>query len=381
MKTDPWVTWWSHAQRGCGLINQQQPTHQCVNIHRLPEASAIRFRFSNFYDTQDVEITNVTLTYHDQEFPITFQKASTYILHQDETILSDPVDIHCMAKDTLILDYDIITQQACTSGIDVSNDQDIQTDGVVIYLFHGIDIISKDIKGCICVFGDSIVEMAQWTNVLKEMLKEKGYVLINQGISGNRLLKDLQHIQMDASHAYILEGTTAQQKIEEPKIFQHIPITKQCFGKPGIKRLKQEILDTHNHMKAIICAIGINDLYQPGTFCAELLELPTLEEMQQAYTNIWQQIKDSECDLLVVGITSFLASDGASTEKEMMRLALNEWMKQSTLPDGFVAFDDILCDTNHVLFDDVHIGDHLHPNAYGGKKMANKIYQQLEKLL
>lgn len=74
MKTDPWVTWWSHAQRGCGLINQQQPTHQCVNIHRLPEASAIRFRFSNFYDTQDVEITNVTLTYHDQEFPITFQK-------------------------------------------------------------------------------------------------------------------------------------------------------------------------------------------------------------------------------------------------------------------------------------------------------------------
>ena len=68
-------------------------------------------------------------------------------------------------------------------------------------------------------------------------------------------------------------------------------------------------------------------------------------------------------------------------EKEMMRLALNEWMKQSTLPDGFVAFDDILCDTNHVLFDDVHIGDHLHPNAYGGKKMANKIYQQLEKLL
>lgn len=72
MKTDPWVTWWSHAQRGCGLINQQQPTHQCVNIHRLPEASAIRFRFSNFYDTQDVEITNVTLTYHDQEFPITF---------------------------------------------------------------------------------------------------------------------------------------------------------------------------------------------------------------------------------------------------------------------------------------------------------------------
>lgn len=381
MKTDSWVTWWSHAQRGCGLINQNQTTHQCITIHHLPEVSAIRFRFSNFYDIQDVKIANVRLTYHDQVFPVTFQQASTYILHQDETILSDSMDIHILSKDSLILDYDIISLQACTSGIDVSNDQDIQTDGEVIYLFHGMDIISKDIKGCICAFGDSIVEMAQWTNVLKEMLKENGYVLLNHGISGNRLLKDLQHIQMDASHAYILEGTTAQQDIKEPIIFQHIPITKQCFGKPGIKRLKKEILDTHCHMKAIICAIGVNDLYQPGTFCADISELPTLEDMKQAYTNAWQQIKASGCHLLVAGITSFLKSDGASIEKEKMRLALNEWMKQSTVPDGFVAFDDILCDTNHVLFDDVHIGDHLHPNQTGGKKMANKIYQQLEKFL
>lgn len=381
MKTDPWVTWWSHAQRGCGLVNQNQPTHQCVHIHHLPEVSAMRFRFSNFYDTQDVKIEHVRLTYHDQVVPITFQKASTYILHQDETILSDPLDIHITSNDTLTLEYDIVSQQACASGVDVSNDQDIQTDGVLVYLFHGMDIISKDVKGCICAFGDSIVEMAQWTSVLKEMLKEKGYVLINQGISGNRMLKDLQHIQMDASHAYILEGTTVQQDIEKPRIFHHIPMSKQCFGKPGMKRLKKEILDTHCRMKSVICAIGVNDLYQPGTFCADISELPTLEEMKQAYTYMWQQIKDAGCDLLVAGITSFLKSDGGSDEKERMRQDINTWMKQSILPDGFVAFDDILCDENHVLLDDVHIGDHLHPNLTGGKKMAKTIYEELEKFL
>lgn len=381
MKTDSWITCWSHAQRGCGLVQKNDESHQRIEIHHLPYASAIRFRFSNFYDIQTIEIQHAKITWRNKTIPLYFQHTSTYHLASDETILSDPLDINITSSDVLVLEYDIISSHPCTSGIDVSRDKNISTNGTLVYVFHGIDIVSDEIKGCICAFGDSIVELDQWTQVLAPMVKEKGYILINQGISGNRILRDLQHIKIDAAHASILEGTTAKQEIKETVVFDQIPITKQCFGKPGIKRLKKEILDTHCHMRAMICAIGVNDLYQPGTFCADISELPTLLEMQQAYTYMWKEIKDAGSILLAAGITSFLKSDGGSEEKERMRQDVNTWMKQSTLPDGFVAFDDVLCDEHHVLLDEVHDGDHLHPNVIGGKKMAKKIYEQLERFL
>lgn len=87
----------------------------------------------------------------------------------------------------------------------------------------------------------------------------KGYSFIQLGLSGNRLLRQLEAVDLYARN------------------YTNITIDKQCFGIAGIERFQREALECHQ-IKQIMIAIGINDLYQPGTFCAQISELHEIEE-------------------------------------------------------------------------------------------------------
>lgn len=373
-----WTTCWSHAQRGCGLVNQEFQSQQRIMISGI-KAEAIRFRFSNFYDDQTVRLRNGYLLLSDRRIAFGFDGKSEATLCPGDSVVCDAIDLSIAKQDQFVLCYEIDATHPCTSGIDLSRDEHFSTKGVIAYLFHAIDVISSDYKGCICAFGDSIVELDQWTKVLSKLVAEDDYVLVNQGIGGNRLLRELEEVCMDPLHAYVLEGTTASQAIEKPVMFSNIPLTKQCFGKAGLHRFQHDVIDTHANLKAVICAIGVNDLYQPATFCAKESELPTIEELQLGYQQLWNLVPRDKVDLFVAGITSFQLSDGASVQKEQMRLTLNAWM--SEMQECYVGFDDLLCDTSGVLLDEMHDGDHLHPNQKGGAVMAKRIYEMVRKRL
>lgn len=373
-----WTTCWSHAQRGCGLVNQEFQSQQRITISGI-KAEAIRFRFSNFYDEQTVRLSHGYLSLSNQCIAFGFDGKSEVTLCPGDSVVCDGIDLPITKQDQFVLCYEIDAKHPCTSGIDLSREEHFSANGVIAYLFHAIDVISPDYKGCICAFGDSIVELDQWTKVLSHMVEVDSYVLVNQGISGNRLLRGLEEVCMDPLHAYVLEGTTAQQEIEQPVWFRNIPLSKQWFGKAGLLRFQHDVLETHANLKAVICAIGVNDLYQPGTFCARESELPTMEELQLGYQELWNLVPKDKVCLFVAGITSFQLSSGASSQKEQMRLNLNAWM--SEMQECYIGFDDLLCNTSGVLLDEMHDGDHLHPNQKGGAVMAKRIYEMVRKRL
>ena len=64
-----------------------------------------------------------------------------------------------------------------------------------------------------------------------------------------------------------------------------------------------------------------------------------------------------------------------SPEKEKMRQAVNEWIRQSGAYDGVIDFDAVVRDPQHPLriraeYDG---GDHLHPNDAGYKAMGDAV--------
>lgn len=373
-----WTTCWSHAQRGCGLVNQEFQPEQRITISGI-KAEAFRFRFSNFYDDQNVCLHHAYILLSNHRIELTFDGKQDIILGLGDSVVCDAIDRSIAKQDQFVLCYEIDAKHPCTSGIDLSRDEHFSTKGVIAYLFHAIDVISSDYKGCICAFGDSIVELDQWTKVVSKLVAEDGYVLVNQGIGGNRLLRDVQEVCMDPLHAYVLEGTTAEQEIEQPVWFRNIPLSKQWFGKAGLQRFQHDVIDTHANLKAVICAIGVNDLYQPGTFCATPSELPSIPELQLGYQQLWNMVPRDKVELCVAGITSFQLSSGASPQKETMRLQINAWMKD--MQECYIGFDDLLCDTSGVLLDEMHDGDYLHPNEKGGAMMAKRIYEMVRKRL
>ena len=64
-----------------------------------------------------------------------------------------------------------------------------------------------------------------------------------------------------------------------------------------------------------------------------------------------------------------------SPEKDRQRRLLNEWIRTSGEPDGFVDFDAALRDPEDdaQMAESYHVGDFLHPSASGSQAMAESI--------
>ena len=60
---------------------------------------------------------------------------------------------------------------------------------------------------------------------------------------------------------------------------------------------------------------------------------------------------------------------------EDLRKQANEWIRKQHYSDGIIDFDLAIRkpeDPDYML-DDCHLGDGLHPNSIGGKKMADTV--------
>jgi lysophospholipase L1-like esterase len=77
------------------------------------------------------------------------------------------------------------------------------------------------------------------------------------------------------------------------------------------------------------------------------------------------------------GNTSLPGFDTPANEAK--RVALNHWIRTSGEFDGVVDVDQVLRDPSHPtqLLPAYDSGDHLHPNAAGGKAIADAIVLRL----
>lgn len=204
----------------------------------------------------------------------------------------------------------------------------------------------------IAAFGDSVTESAVWVNPLAEriVIARPGIALLNLGIGGNRLLRD--------TNVPAMMGINA-------------------FGKSGISRLSSDVFGLSG-IKAVIFALGINDIAQPGGpmgFSPPVEELCTVVELTAGIADVVGQCREKGLAVIGTTITPFKGYPSYSETSAAIRNETNEWIKSCGLFDYVIDFAALLSDPAdpESLAPGFGVGDGLHPNPMGGAAAVEKV--------
>ena len=204
----------------------------------------------------------------------------------------------------------------------------------------------------IAAFGDSITDgngstpdaNRRWPDFLARRMAKHRLAVLNAGISGGRLLKDAM-------------GVNALARFD-----------RDVLSRPGIA--------------SVILLIGINDISWPGSAFAPYDEVPSADDMVAGYRQLIARAHARNVRVVGATLTPFEgALQGTPLEgyynekKEVLRQAINHWVRTSGEFDSVADFDTMVRDPAHArrflpVFDS---GDHLHPGDEGNEALANSI--------
>ncbi|MFI0847910.1 SGNH/GDSL hydrolase family protein [Mesorhizobium sp. IMUNJ 23232] len=219
----------------------------------------------------------------------------------------------------------------------------------------GIMVEAPDDASAIVLFGDSITDgdgstvdgNDRWPDTLAERLAQAGgapVAVLNQGISGAKVLSDR-------------------------------------MGVNALARFDRDVLNQPN-ADTVVLMMGINDIGWPGSGLALHDPEPTAEDIIAGYRQLIARAHADGMRIIGATLTPFGDSfagtpfEGYYTpEKEKIRLAVNEFIRNSKEFDGVIDFDKVVVDPQKpgYIKPEFDKGDHLHPNAAGYDAMANSI--------
>lgn len=214
-------------------------------------------------------------------------------------------------------------------------------------------------KRLVVAFGDSITDGDGSTvdadnnwpgNLIRRAVKApktSTLAVVNEGIVGNRLLRDGD-----------IFGVSALARFD-----------RDALVLPGV---------TH-----IVLLEGINDICFPGAkmdgqYLADPAEVRSAQDITDAYRQLISRAHARGLKLIGATITPCEGVDIAgyySAAKESTRQEVNKWIRTSGAFDGVIDFDAVVRDPNHPsqLLSKFASKDHLHPNDEGYKAMADSI--------
>ena len=397
---DRWITYWSQPQRGLRLIPKNDLGRTIeVSLPINIEGNMIRIRFSNDYGLSSVYIEDVHIYYNDNVYKVTFNKSSCLKVSPSIEYISDRISLNLERNTQIKVRFYIKENQANrpVSGsvihpsyginlirsdignyadfthweIDKTEDEFIDKENLVasddkykaiLMLLSGMDIYTKDYKQTVVAFGDSITEQGVWTEPLRKSFENSS--LINQGLGGNRLLKEIRNYASD-----INEDSEPVEKYL--KSLNSFPLDIQIFGEAAIKRFERDVFKRNVNVSHVIVSLGINDLYQPGKNLALQEELPSFEDIIDGYLNLIEVARIYKSKIFFCTITPFNGAEGIIEEREELRKRINHWIRNNKYIDGFFDFSkQIESKEEFTKIQEIYdSGDHLHPNSLGGMKM------------
>jgi lysophospholipase L1-like esterase len=304
---------------------------------------------------------------------VTFGGRDTILIPAGAPALSDPIDLPISNGSEISISLYIptrapsITWHALALKRAIVSKQGDHTQDIAIQggtesdssvLLSAVLVPARSNRHVIVAFGDSIVDGDGSTpevdhdlpgNLFRRLEKSPNgspFAVVNQGISGNRLLSD---------------GPTTS------------------FGISALARLDRDALSVPG-VTDIVLLEGTNDIGFPGAKLGDLSlappnDAPTTDEIINAYRQIISRAHARS--VRVIGST-IMPCEGVKVpgyhtdEKERTRQAVNQWIRTSHAFDSVIDFDAVMRDPDHParLRPTLASDDHLHPNDAGYEKMA-----------
>jgi lysophospholipase L1-like esterase len=217
-------------------------------------------------------------------------------------------------------------------------------------LVSAIDVETRAAARTIVTLGDSITdgavsaspEVRGWPGRLAQRLAAANgrvhYAVSNQGISGNRLLRDGM-------------GAAALARFD-----------RDVLSVPGVSHL--------------IVLEGINDIGMSGTaFFGRPSPPVTAEQLIAAYQQLIARAHQRGIRVYGGTLLPFTGAMYASEEKEAIRQAVNRWIRSSGAFDAVIDFDAVVRDPANParIRPEFDPGDHLHPNDAGYRALGDAI--------
>ncbi len=377
-----WIATWGAAPTpgGENTAFNNQTLREVVHISL--GGDSIRVRLSNAFSAQPVDIGAAHVALHDSgpsivagsDRVLTFSGRPAVQIPPGAVVLSDPVKLTVPTATELAVSI-YIPGAAVAGGLHSSSQETaffVPGDATaspsltdpkkqVMWAFlTGIDVTAPESTGTIVAFGDSITDGARstvdanhrWPDFLAARLlaRKSGakFSVVDMGIGGNRVLNDGSIAKSPRS------GVNALARFDE-----------DVLAVPGAKYL--------------IVLEGINDIGHIGP-AGKPQEQVTADDIIGGLKQMIERAHEQGIKIIGATLTPFdgeaQSSRGYfSPEKEKIRTAVNDWIRNSKSYDAVVDFDQAVRDPkspNHMLaaYDS---GDSLHPNDAGYKAMADAI--------
>jgi lysophospholipase L1-like esterase len=217
------------------------------------------------------------------------------------------------------------------------------------YFLSSVDVAAPADTGLIVAFGDSITDGAtstvdanrSWPSVLAQRLLANpataNLAIVNQGISGNRVLR---------------EGTATNALAR---------FDRDVLNQPGVKW--------------VMLMEGINDIGQGTRAGAPPENAVTADDLIQGMKQLVDRAHMRGIKAIGCTLTPYAGAAYYSDKGEEIRTAYNHWIRTGGAFDAVVDFDKATQDPANPkqIRPDYNIMDHLHPNDAGYKAMADAV--------
>ncbi|MDN4526309.1 SGNH/GDSL hydrolase family protein [Fictibacillus fluitans] len=377
-----WMASWGTSQQmpyDTGISHEgfrNQTIRMVVNPNQ--KGNQIRLRFSNRYGTKPLALDRVVVsrsaggadTVSHTKRTITFGGKNGAVIPVGEELASDAVKMRI--KENKNLTVSVYTHSATgpttwhslaeqTTYVSDGGEHTAETNGASFsrrynnwFWLEGLDVIRKQKKDRVIVaLGDSITDgygstantNQRWPDFLDQRLqdtkKDGSIAVINQGISGNKILRD-----------------------------------SPIFGIKALDRFDHDVLEQPG-VSDFILMEGINDIgHEPHEFNSGNIIAGMQQMIDKAHARGINVYGGTLTPFRGTTIADYFTEEGEQTRKEV-----NEWIRHSGEFDGVIDFDQMIRDPQQPerMLPAFDSGDHLHPNDAGYRAMAYGINLSLFK--
>ncbi|MFE9854899.1 SGNH/GDSL hydrolase family protein [Streptomyces sp. NPDC005780] len=312
--------------------------------------------------------------------PLTFGGRSSVTIPAGAPLLSDPVALRVPAGSDLVVSIHLpertagstlhafaLRQNYVASGnVTGRTDIDATSTNDRWYFLTGVSVTTGPAKeaSAVVTLGDSITDGAntepgadhRWPDFLAQRLRSAygpyARGVLNEGISGNRLLHD-----------------------PNPPAGSDAENFAAYFGQAALRRFDRDVA-AQPGAGHLIVLLGVNDLGHPGTVAPES-ERVSAADLIDAHRRLIARAHERGLKAYGGTILPFKGDTLGfySEANEAARTAFNHWLRTSGDYDGVIDFDQALRDPSDPqrLLARYDSGDHLHPNDAGAEAMAKAV--------